>query len=104
MSNDKGSITVSILGKDYQFSCTPEEEDDLRQSARYLNEQMTDIKSRGATLGFEKVAIMAALNISHDLLKENKQNSSLEDNSVKIIENLEEKIDSALQSARQMEI
>ena len=97
------SVTISILGKDYQISCPPEEEEGLRQSARYLNEQMTSIKSRGATLGFEKVAVLAALNISHELIKQSSGQSAAQDNS-KDIKQLQDKIDAALVRARQMEI
>lgn len=104
MAADQGSVTISIMGKEYQIACQPAEEEALRQSARYLNEQMSRIKARGATLGFEKVAIMAALNISHDFLKASQGSDSVEDSERKRAKAIEDKIDAALQKARQMEI
>lgn len=98
----ENSVTISILGKEYQIGCPPEEEESLRQSARYLNEQMKQVKSRGATLGFEKVAILAALNISHELVTQGK--TADQSNTLRKLKSLEEKIDSALVSTRQMEI
>ena len=40
----------------------------LTQAARYLDQHMRDIRSTGKVMGLERVAIMAALNISHELL------------------------------------
>ena len=33
------SVTINILGREYQISCPPEEEEGLRKSARYLASQ-----------------------------------------------------------------
>lgn len=104
MSSEVDSVTISILGKDYQISCPPTEEEALRKSARYLDQQMGRIKSRGSTLAFENVAVMAALNISHDLLKKTLETSELDADSLRNIQQLQEKIDSALLASRQIKI
>lgn len=104
MATEVDTVNISILGRDYQISCPPSEEEALRKSARYLDSQMEKVKSRGSTLAFEKVAVMAALNICHELLLKNLQNSESENNSLKKIKDLETKIEQALQSSRQIEI
>ncbi len=71
--SEKNSINIKIMGRDYQIACGPDEEDALRQSATYLNKQMEKIKKHGSTLGFEKVVVMTALNISHELLQNTQQ-------------------------------
>jgi cell division protein ZapA len=98
------SVTITILGKDYQISCPADEEEALRKSARYLDKQMTKIKSKAATLAFENVAVMAALNLSHDFLKNNNQSSESETDFLRDLQKLEKKIDSALLASRQIEI
>lgn len=98
------SVTISILGRDYQISCPPEEEEALRRSARYLDKQMAEVKSRGGSLAYEKVAVMAALNIAHDLLMQNQQADSSVHDSARDIRQLEQKIDAVLLSSRQIEI
>ncbi|WP_251975773.1 cell division protein ZapA [Salinicola avicenniae] len=65
---------VTLLGKPYVIACPPEEQEQLMRSARYLDRAMHGIHSRGKVLGAEKIAIMAALNITHELL------SALDDN------------------------
>jgi len=104
MAEEVDTVTISILGRDYQISCPPSEEEGLRKSAKYLDKQMEGVKSRGSTLAFEKVAIMAALNISHELLQKSQQAADLEHTSLDKIKKLQDKIDLALQASRQIEI
>lgn len=104
MSSEVDTVSITILGRSYQITCPPEEEESLRKSARYLDKQMEKVKSRGSTLAFEKVAVMAALNICHELLQASQQAESSENTSLEKIQSLQDKIDIALQSSRQIEI
>ncbi len=67
MSQQK--VTVRILDRDYHFACTDDERASLLQAAEHLDATMRDIKAANSTLLPEQVAIMAALNISHDLMQ-----------------------------------
>ena len=70
MSSDtEKSVSISILGKDYNVSCPDEEEYNLRSAAQYLNKKTSEIRSKGKIIGMERIAVMAALNISHELLQ-----------------------------------
>jgi cell division protein ZapA len=62
------AVVVEILGKDYRIACAPEEKDALLRASKYLNEKVREIKSSGRIIGNEKIAAMAALNLSHELL------------------------------------
>jgi cell division protein ZapA len=63
------TFSVTILDKEYQVACPPEQQADLLLSARHLDEQMRAIRSTGKVIGLERIAVMAALNISHELLQ-----------------------------------
>lgn len=63
------AITVKVLDKDIKVGCPKEEEAALLESAKYLNEQMKIVRDAGV-MGTDKIAIMAALNITRDLLKD----------------------------------
>jgi len=104
MPTEVDTISITILGRDYQINCPPSEEEALRKSARFLDKQMTEVKSRGSTLAFEKIAVMAALNICHELLQTSQQAENSENTSLEEIEKLQNKIDIALQTSRQIEI
>ena len=56
------------MGKEYRIACPAEERDNLLASAKLLNEKLDEIKKGGAVIGTERIAIMAALNMSHEVL------------------------------------
>lgn len=62
------SIEICILGRAYRVSCTREEESELIAAADYLDEKMRAIRDSGKVIGAERIAIMAGLNLAHDLL------------------------------------
>lgn len=62
------TVTVQILGKEYKLSCPAEERDGLMQASRQLDARMREIKS-GGVIGLERVAVMAALYLSYELLQ-----------------------------------
>ncbi|TDJ24366.1 MAG: cell division protein ZapA [Gammaproteobacteria bacterium] len=68
MADDVTTISVTILDKDYQVSCPVDEVDALTASARYLDQQMAEIRESGKILGSDRIAVMAALNIANEFL------------------------------------
>ncbi|MEN8718748.1 MAG: cell division protein ZapA, partial [Oceanococcaceae bacterium] len=66
--SDARSITVKVLGRDYQVACPPDERDALYAAARYLDDRMISIRKRAAGLGLERIAIMTALNMARELM------------------------------------
>ncbi|MGY4534707.1 cell division protein ZapA [Pseudomonas sp. TE3786] len=62
------TVTVHILDKDYCIACPADERANLESAARYLDGKMREIRSGGKVIGADRVAVMAALNITHDLL------------------------------------
>lgn len=56
------------MGKEYRIACPQEERDNLIASADLLNNKLQEIKQQGSVIGTERIAIMAALNMSHEIL------------------------------------
>ena len=104
MAEEVDTVSISILGRDYQISCPPSEEEALRKSARYLDKQMSKVKKTSSTLAFEKVAIMAAINICHELLQQSEEAEESESYSIEKIQSLQQKIEKAIHDSRQIEI
>ena len=95
-------VTIRILDKEYQIACTDEERNALLDSARFLDQKMKEIKNSGKIVGSDRIAVMAALNITHDLLLCN-ANAGSSSNSGKI-KSLQQKVESALTRYRQLEL
>ena len=78
MADSAQTVTVRILEKEYQVACPADEVDSLTQSAKYLDQCMAEIKNSGKVVGLDRIAVMAALNITHEFLSH--ENSSSEAN------------------------
>ncbi len=63
------AVTVSILDRDYQVSCSAEEESLLKSAAEFLDSRMREVRDRGNVIGIDRIAVMAALNIAHEFLQ-----------------------------------
>ncbi len=61
-------MTVRILDRDYQVACEEDEREALIAAADYVDRRMQEVRARGNVIGTDRVAVMAALNIAHDLL------------------------------------
>jgi len=68
MSKEPSGLDVTILGRQFRVSCTEEEQKDLLKAVEYLDAKMRAIRDSGKVIGVERIAIMAALNIAHELL------------------------------------
>jgi cell division protein ZapA len=61
-------VDVTILGREFTVSCTDEERQGLMDAVSYLDSKMHEIRDSGKVVGIERIAIMTALNLSHELL------------------------------------
>ncbi len=62
------TINVTIMGREFRVACPDDEREELLQSVSYLDKKMREIRDSGKVIGSERVAIIAALNITHELL------------------------------------
>ena len=61
-------MDVSILGRQFRVACTEDEKQELQKAVSYLDGKMREIRDSGKVIGVERIAIMAALNMAHELL------------------------------------
>lgn len=69
MAQEAKALEVTIMGREFRVSCTDEERPDLLRAVEYLDRKMRDIREAGKVVGTERIAVMAALNIAHELLR-----------------------------------
>jgi cell division protein ZapA len=62
------TLDVTLLGRSYRVACPEGEREALLQAVAYLEGKMSDIKASGKVAGTERIAVMAALNVAHELL------------------------------------
>jgi cell division protein ZapA len=92
---NNNSIDIKILDKEYRVSCPPEEQQALLASARFLNGKLDEIRAKGSIIGGERIAVMAALNLAHELVTGQDYQHGFNDLDSRV-KTLQQKIDIAL--------
>jgi len=67
----KKTLEVTLLGKDYRVACEPGEREALQAAVAFLDDKFKEAgekTSTGARGGGERIAVMMALNLAHELL------------------------------------
>lgn len=67
MTNNN-AVDIAIMGREFRVTCPDEEREELLQAVAYLDKKMCEIRDNGKVVGSERIAIMAGLNIAHELL------------------------------------
>src|SRR5690349_24499326 len=62
------TVEINLLGRTYRVACEDGERDALMQAVSYLDAKMNEIRRAGKVMGAERIAVMAALNVAHELL------------------------------------
>jgi cell division protein ZapA len=89
MSLDSKRVTVRILDKEYQVACQPDEKPALLSAAHELDQRMRQVRNAGGSaLGLDRIAVMVALNLCHELQQERSRSPHLK--------TLADKLDQAL--------
>lgn len=95
MKESRDGVTVTILGKEFMVACPEDERAALVAAASYLDKKMREIQASGKVMGSERTAVMAALNIAHELIELRSRGGMPIDTAQKI-KFLQTKIDAAL--------
>jgi cell division protein ZapA len=104
MTDMYAHVNVKILDKEYQVACKADEKADLLDSAELLNQRMREIRDGGKVTGIDRIAVMAALNMANELILTRGQEQALESDAAERLQAMRERVETALQSGRQLEI
>lgn len=103
MNQATDGVKVSIMGREFSVACKDDQRHALSEAAVHLDNKMREIHKSGKIIGMEKCAIMAALNITHELLTLKIQDGESEKMGEMVFSILE-KIDVAIQEQHQLSI
>jgi cell division protein ZapA len=96
MSIGENGFCVRILEKEFRVACPKSQETALREAAQYLDKQMRLIRQSGRVIGLERIAVMAALNITNELLSLKNATFEPDEAFAERLKLLQEKIDNVL--------
>lgn len=95
MSESK-PVSVHIMDKEYLIACEEHERDLLHSAVRLLNEKMQEVRSSGSVIGTERIAVMAALHMAHELIEHKSRNEDYTSRVDHDVKRLRQKIEQAL--------
>ena len=104
MTDSVKPITVTILDKEYVVGATEEEREALFASVEYLNDKMQEQRDSGKVIGAERIAVMAALNVTHEYLEYRRTKESMSSDIGAGIDRISDKINSALSRGSTLEL
>ncbi len=104
MSKLAKTVSVIILDKEYHVACQPGEEEALMAAAMHLNERMQEVRRSGKIIGTERIAVMVALNMSHELLEAKAQEAGPDAGLEYRMKNLQDQVEVALNQVNQLEL
>ena len=97
-------VTIKILEKEYNVACPIEEKPALLASAELLNLKMREIRDGGNIVGLDRIAVMAALNLAHELLKMRGRGDAVDTDVSQKIRQLRERVEGALNRGQQLDL
>lgn len=89
-------VTVSILDREFLIGCTPEERAGLLAAASYLDGKMREVRGASRTQSIDRIAVLAALNMAHELLQARNDSESRTNVVAQQLQVLRAKLDAAL--------
>src|SRR5687768_8021403 len=93
-------VSVRLLDREYQVACPVDERSDLLDSAEYLDGRMREIRETGGVVGLERIAVMAALNIANELIKQRREGTTVDGDVGARLKTLRERMEAALEKGR----
>ncbi len=90
------TLDVKIMGRDFRLACTAEEKPQLLRAINVVDTRMESIREGGKAMGIDRIAVLAALQIAHDTIKEQGQGSGLDS---EVLERKIQSISSAIDDA-----
>ena len=102
--SEPARVSVRILEKEYFVACPYEERSALLDSAEVLNARMREIRDSGKVVGLDRIAVMVALNLTHELQKLKEREAKLESEVSGRVRSVRERVESTLEKSQQLEL
>ncbi len=91
-------VSLMIMGKEYKIACEPEDHEDLILSAGQLDAQMRKLRDSGKVNGADRIAVITALNLAHELHVARNQNAELKQSLNDCLAGINHKIENVLEN------
>jgi len=89
-------VNIRVLDREYTIGVEPGERDSLMAAARLLDGKMREVRGSNRMAAVDRIAVLAALNLAHELQQLREQLHGSQQDATAIVEALQRKLDGAL--------
>lgn len=93
-------VNVKILDREYTVGVEPAERDGLMAAAHLLDARMREIRGNNRMAAIDRVAVLAALNLAHELLQVRQQSEQRDQALNRTLGELNRKLDGLFDAPR----
>ncbi|MFC5742746.1 cell division protein ZapA [Dyella tabacisoli] len=97
MSNSE-PVALRLIDREFLIACAPEEREGLLEAAGYLDRKMRELRANAKAPGFDRLAVLAAISVTHEFLALRKQHSGHDQSLSDGLAALRRKLDAALEA------
>jgi cell division protein ZapA len=62
-------VALRLIDREFLIACPPEEREGLLEAASFLDRKMRELRAHAKTPGFDRLAVLAAISITHEYLQ-----------------------------------
>ena len=96
MSGTSEPVSVRVLDREYTVGVQADERDGLLAAARLLESRMREIRGDNRMVALDRLAVLAALNLAHELQQLRRENEVRERELAVTLETLNRRLDALL--------
>ena len=89
-------VALRLIDREFLIACAPEEREGLLESAAYLDRKMRELRANAKAPGFDRLAVLAAISVTHEFLALRKQHTGSDQSVTDGITALRRKLEAAL--------
>lgn len=90
-------VSIRLLDREYTVGCEPDERDGLMAAAKLLDAKMREVRGGNRMAALDRVAVLAALNLAHELQQLRSENDSRERELARTLGDLNRRLDGLLE-------
>ena len=100
MTEEAKPVNITIFDKEYLVACKDEEREQLHTAVAFLNDKLLELKRGGKVIGAERIAMITALNLTHELLAYKREKTVYNESVDETVRRLNNKIDTVLEKGK----
>lgn len=95
-NNASEPVALRLVDREFLIACAPEEREGLLESAAYLDRKMRELRANAKAPGFDRLAVLAAISVTHEFLALRKQHGGSDQSVTDGLTALRQKLEAAL--------